>query len=44
MTVRGTIGLCCVHIAQLITHTVTYTLPFSSKGSYIKSVCVAKTG
>ena len=28
MTPRGTFGLCCVHIAQLITHPAVYTLPF----------------
>ena len=28
MTPRGTHGLGCVHIAQLMTHTAIYTLPF----------------
>ena len=28
MTPRGTPGLCCVHIAQLVTHQAVYTLPF----------------
>ena len=34
MTPRGTLGLCCVHIAQLMTHTVTYTLPFTMQLCY----------
>ena len=29
MTPRGTLGLCCVHIAQLVTHPAVYTLPFT---------------
>ena len=29
MTPKGTLGLCCVHIAQLMTHTAIYTLPFT---------------
>ena len=29
MTPRGTLGLCCVHIAQLVTHRDVYTLPFT---------------
>ena len=29
MTPRGTLGLCCVHIAQLMTHSAVYTLPFT---------------
>ena len=29
MTPRGTLGLCCVHIAQLMTHPVIYTLLFT---------------
>ena len=29
MTPRGTFGLCCVHIAQLMTHSTVYTLPFT---------------
>ena len=29
MTPRGTLGLCCVHIAQLMTHPTDYTLPFT---------------
>ena len=28
MTPRGTFGLYCVHIAQLMTHPAVYTLPF----------------
>ena len=29
MTPRGTLGLCCVHISQLMTHPAIYTLPFT---------------
>ena len=29
MTPRGTLGLCCVHIAQLMTHPAVYTLMFT---------------
>ena len=29
MTPRGTLMLCCVHIAQLMTHPSVYTLPFT---------------
>ena len=29
MTPRGTLGLCCVHIAHLVTHPAVYTLPFA---------------
>ena len=29
MTPRGTLGLRCVHIAQLMTHSAVYTLPFT---------------
>ena len=28
MTPRGTLELCCDHIAQLMTHPAVYTLPF----------------
>ena len=34
MTPRGTLGLCCVYIAQLITHTAIYTLPFTLQLCY----------
>ena len=34
MTPRGTLGLCCVHIAQLITHPAVYTLPFTLQLCY----------
>ena len=34
MTPRGTIGLCCVHIAQLMTHPGVYTLPFTLQLCY----------
>ena len=34
MTPRGTLGLCCVHIAQLMTHPVDYTLPFTLQLCY----------
>ena len=29
MTPRGTLELCCVRIAQLMTHPVIYTIPFT---------------
>ena len=29
MTPRGSLGLCCVHIAQLMTHLAIYTLPLN---------------
>ena len=29
MALRGTLGLCCVHSAQLMTHPAVYTLPFT---------------
>ena len=34
MTPRGTLGLCCVHIAQLMTHLAIYTLPFTLQLCY----------
>ena len=34
MTPRGTFGLCCVYIAQLTTHTVISTLPFTLQLCY----------
>ena len=34
MTPSGTLGLCCVHIAQLVTHRVVYTLPFTLRLCY----------
>ena len=34
MTPRGTLGLCCVHIAQLMTHPAVYTLPFTLQLRY----------
>ena len=34
MTPRGTLGLCYVHIAQLMTHPVVYTLPFTLQLCY----------
>ena len=34
MIPRGTIGLCCVHIAQLVTHAAVYTLPFTLQLCY----------
>ena len=34
MTPRGTLGLCCVHIAQLVTHPAVYTLPFTLQLCY----------
>ena len=34
MTQRGTLGLCCVHIAQLMIHPAIYTIPFTLHLSY----------
>ena len=34
MTPRVTLGLCCVYIAQLITHTAIYALPFTLQLCY----------
>ena len=34
MTPRGTLGLCCARIAQLMTHSAIYTLPFSLQLCY----------
>ena len=34
MTPRETLGLCCVHIAQLMTHAAVYTLPFTLQASW----------
>ena len=34
MTPRGTLGLCCVHIPQLLTHAAIYTLPFTLQLCY----------
>ena len=34
MTPRGTLGLCCVYIAQLMTHTTVYTLLFTLQLCY----------
>ena len=34
ITPRGTLGLCCVHIAQLMTDTAIYTLPFTLQLCY----------
>ena len=34
MTPRGTLGLFCVHIAQLVTHLAVYTLLFTLKLCY----------
>ena len=34
MAPRGTLGLCCVHIAQLMTHPAIYTLPFTLQLCY----------
>ena len=35
MTPRGTLWLCCVHIAQLMTYPAIYTLPFTLQLCYI---------
>ena len=34
MTPRRTLGLCCVHTAQLMTHPAIYTLPFTLQLCY----------
>ena len=34
MTPRGTLGLCFVYIAQLVTHPAVYTLPFTLQLCY----------
>ena len=34
MTPRGTLGLCCVHIAQLMTHPAIYITPFTLQLCY----------
>ena len=34
MTPRGTFGLSCVHIAQLVTHPAVCTLPFNLQLCY----------
>ena len=34
MTPSGTIGLSCVHIAQLMTHQATYTIPINLQSCY----------
>ena len=34
MTPRGTLGLCCVHIAQLMTHPAIHTTPFTLQLRY----------
>ena len=34
MTPRGTLGLCCVHIAQLMSHLAVYTLSFTLQLCY----------
>ena len=34
MTPRGTLGLCCVYIAQLMTHPAIYTIPFTLQSCY----------
>ena len=34
MTPRGTLGLCCVHIAQVMTHPAVYTLPLTLQLCY----------
>ena len=34
MTPRGTPGLCCVYIAQLMTHTAIYLIPFTLQLCY----------
>ena len=34
MTPRGTLALCCAHIAKLMTHPTIYTLPFTLQLRY----------
>ena len=34
MTPKRTLGLCCVHIAQLMTHSAIYALPFTLQLCY----------
>ena len=34
MTPRETLGLCCVHIALLMTHSAVYALPFTLQLCY----------
>ena len=34
MTPRGTLGLCCVHIAKLMTHVAVNALPFTLQLCY----------
>ena len=34
VTPRETLGLCCVHIAQLMTHPAIYTTPFTLQLCY----------
>ena len=34
MTPRETLGLCCVHSAQLVTHSAVYILPFTLQLCY----------
>ena len=34
MTPRGTLELCCIYIAPLMTHTAFYTLPFTLQLCY----------
>ena len=34
MTPRGALGLCCIHIAQLMTHPTVYALPFTLQLCY----------
>ena len=34
MTPRGTLGLCCIHISQFMTHPTVYALPFTLQLCY----------
>ena len=34
MSPKGTLGLCCAHIAQLLTHPAIYALPFTLQLCY----------
>ena len=43
MAPRGTLGLCCVHIAQLMTHPAIYTPPFTLQLFYKPSGIMQRT-
>ena len=43
MTPKGTLGLCRIHIAQLMTHPAIYTLPFTLQLFYKAPGIMQKT-